>query len=172
MTYDGDLPKEYPFYDENGKICKDVNLLFRKDKFGEDLKKRVWMNSEWITFIHSDYFNKDTEDVYKFLENRNIPVITPRIVFSFIADVDKAKWINKQINNIDSSKDFYFYIFKEISSKTVISLPLELRSIYTIMGNDGNEEDWIQLSSNIFWNNDNRTKFLKERWLPKIVVGQ
>ena len=167
LTYDGDLPKEYPFYDENGKICKDVNLLFRKDKFGEDLKKRVWMNSEWITFIHSDYFNKDTEDVYKFLENRNIPVITPRIVFSFIADVDKAKWINKQINNIDSSKDFYFYIFKEISSKTVISLPLELRSIYTIMGNDGNEEDWIQLSSNIFWNNDNRTKFLKERWLPK-----
>ena len=72
-----------------------------------------------------------------------------------------------EINNIDSSKDFYFYIFKEISSKTVISLPLELRSIYTIMGNDGNEEDWIQLSSNIFWNNDNRTKFLKERWLPK-----
>ena len=125
------------------------------------------MNSEWITFIHSDYFNKDTEDVYKFLENRNIPVITPRIVFSYIADVDKAKWINKQINNIDSSKDFYFYIFKEISSKTVISLPLELRSIYTIMGNDGNEEDWIQLSSNIFWNNDNRTKFLKERWLHK-----
>lgn len=58
LTYEGELPKEYPFYDENEKICIDVNLLFRKDKFGADLKKRVWINSDWITFIHNDYFKK------------------------------------------------------------------------------------------------------------------
>ena len=161
--YQGPLPDKYPLYNEEGYIVANRQELFVRNDIGESFKKRQWIKDEWIQFISPLYYSKDEQRVIKFLENCKISGLTADQCYNkFIDNIQKIPDIAASIKDTEASVDFYRYLWK--TSAPFFSQ--EMRSKYTVLATDGNNEDWITLNTTIFKQDEEWYNLSRMDWMP------
>ncbi len=164
--YQGGLPDKFPLYNLEGILVPNKSTLYQHDDFGEEFSRHVWVKSEWLQFIHESYFEKDKGRVSKFLESMKIGFLTPQESYvGFINDRNRIPYIAEAIKDKNVSVDFYRYLWYIQEHTPFFSS--EMRSAYTVLGTDGDTEEWIPIGQTIFKKDEDWEEIKRVSWMPQ-----
>lgn len=163
--YQGGLMDNYPLYNENGKQVKIRTDLYQSNEIGRAFSGKSWINSDWIQFVSKSYFAKDGETVSKFLDHKGIkPLRTEDTYPKFINNNNRIPIIAESIKNLENSIDFYRYLWS--IQECVPFFSQEMRSQYTVLVTDGDNEEWILINQTIFKQDEDWEDLATKPWMP------
>jgi hypothetical protein len=166
IDYADGIPEGYPLFTEEGKSVSNKEIIFQKNKIGEDLASHKWINKVWIQFLHPDYTAKDKDKVKNYLSARcRITALSAKDCFTnFIAKDKRVEVIAENIKDIESSVDFYRYL-SEIQ-EDIGNFTQSMRLNYTLLTTDGRQDSWTPITKTIFWKDDDWEEVAKVKWMP------
>lgn len=164
--YTGGMPKTMPLYLDEGISIGKENV-YQKDELGRLLSEQPWVKSEWIHFIHYGYANH-SEDLARFLTRCGITAISSTMIWnSFIADDERSKYIISAINEKQTNIDFFYFLTNIEKDVKFTDQTKQLKNKYHIWVNDGANDEYVPLSSVIYWSDSKeRDELLEKDWLP------
>lgn len=166
-VYNGGMPKTMPIYLNDGISIGKENI-YQEDDLGRLLSEQPWIKPEWMHFIDSGYA-RHSDDLARFLNRCGITTISPAMVWnSFIDNDERSQHIILSIGEKQANIDF-FYFLTNIEKEVKFTEPnKQLKNQYHIWVNDGETDDYVPLSSVIFWSESKeRDSLLEESWLPR-----
>lgn len=164
--YTGGMPKTMPLYLDEGVSIGKENV-YQEDELGLLLSKQPWVKPEWIRFIHYGYA-KHSDDLSRFLTKCGITTINPAMVWSsFIADDERSQHIISDIADKQASIDFFYFLTNIEKEVKFTDQTKQLKNKYHIWVNDGTNDEYVPLSSVIYWSDSKeRDELLEKDWLP------
>lgn len=164
--YTGGMPKTMPLYLDEGVSIGKENV-YQEDELGRLLSDQPWVKAEWICFIHYGYA-KHSDDLSRFLTKCGITTINPAMVWSsFIADDERSQHIISAIGDKQASIDFFYFLTNIEKEVKFTDQTKQLKNKYHIWVNDGTNDEYVPLSSVIYWSDSKeRYELLEKDWLP------
>lgn len=164
--YTGGMPKTMPLYLDEGVSIGKENV-YQEDELGLLLSEQPWVKPEWIRFIHYGYA-KHSDDLSRFLTKCGITTINPAMVWSsFIADDERSQHIISYIADKQASIDFFYFLTNIEKEVKFTDQTKQLKNKYHIWVNDGTNDEYVPLSSVIYWSDSKeRDELLEKDWLP------
>ena len=169
MPYTGGIPKTMPLYLDEGIAIGKENV-YQEDELGRLLSEQSWIKSEWIHFIHNDY-TSHSDDLARFLNRCGITAISPAMVWSsFIANDEKSQHIISSIGDKQENIDFYSFLTNIEKEVKFTDTSKQLKTKYHIWVNDDATDEYVPISSVIYWSDSKeRDELLAKEWLPEKV---
>lgn len=164
--YTGGMPKTMPlFLDEGVNIGKEN--VYQEDDLGRLLSEQPWVKPEWIHFIHYGYA-KHSDDLARFLSRCGITTISPAMVWNdFIADDERSKHIISAISEKQANIDFFYFLTNIEKEVKFTDQTKQLKTKYHIWVNDGTNDEYVPMSTVIYWSDSKeRDNLLEKEWLP------
>ena len=160
-------PHDYPFFTEDGSMVSANQDVYQKNKVGQELSSHIWIDKDWLKFLHEDYFALDEEKVRLYLSAKcSIRKLIPNDCYRlFIANDSRVPIIASKIKERPASIDFYHYLLQ--IQDVVNNLTQAMRQNYCILSTDGNTEIWAPITKTIFWQEDEWAQMSKTVWMPK-----
>lgn len=160
------LPDFYPLYSDQGKAIYKRKDTYLKNEVGESLAGHKWIKAEWINFIHDDYMARDKDLFESYLSRRcDIHALSYQECYTlFIADKNRVSYISQNIQNAETSVDFYHYL-SEIQ-ENIGNFTQEMRLSYTLRTTDGMNESWTPVTKTIFWKDEEWEQMANVDWMP------
>lgn len=167
MSYTGGMPKTMPLYLDEG-ITTGKENVYQEDELGRLLSKQSWVKPEWIHFIHYGYAGH-SDDLARFLNRCGITTINPAMVWSsFIANDERSQHIISSIGDKQANIDFFYFLTNIEKEVKFNDQAKQLKTKYHIWVNDGETDDYVPLSTVIYWSDSKeRDNLLEEEWLPE-----
>ena len=161
------VPKNYPFFLEDGSKVADSQGVYQKNEVGSELSSHSWIEKDWIKFLHKDYFAKDEEKISHYLSSKcSIKALTQNDCYSlFIANEKRVPAISLKIKEKSANIDFYHYLLR--IQDVVNNLTSAMRQSYCILTTDNKSELWTPITKIIFWQDDEWAQMSKTVWIPK-----
>lgn len=160
------VPKNYPFFLEDGSNVADSQDVYQKNEVGSELSSHSWINKDWLKFLHKDYFACDEEKVRHYLSSKcGIKALTASDCYRlFIANDNRVLVISLKIKEKSASIDFYHYLLR--IQDVVNNLTTAMRQNYCILTTDGKSELWSPITRTIFWQEEEWVKMSNTVWMP------
>lgn len=164
--FTGGMPKTMPLYLDEGISIGKENV-YQEDNLGRLLSEQPWVKPEWISFIHYGYANH-SDDLARFLTRCGITTISPSMVWnSFIANDERNGHIISSISDKQANIDFFYFLTNIEKEVKFTDQTKQLKTKYHIWVNDGTNEDYVPLSTVIYWSDSKeRDELLENEWLP------
>ena len=161
------VPKNYPFFLEDGSKVTDSQDVYQKNKVGSELSAHSWINKDWLKFLHDDYFARDEEKVRHYLSSKcGIKGLTASDCYRlFIANDNRVPAISLKIKEKSANIDFYHYLLQ--IQDVINNLTAAMRQNYCILTTDGKSEFWSPITKAIFWQEEEWTQMSRSVWMPK-----
>lgn len=160
------LPQYYPFFVEDGSKVSSNQDVYQKNEIGNELASHLWIEKDWLKFLHADYFAQDEEKVSHYLSSKcGIKALTASDCYRlFIASDSRVPVIASKIKEKSTNIDFYHYLLK--IQDVVNNLTSVMRQNYCILTNDGKTKLWSPITKTIFWQEDEWAQMCDTTWMP------
>lgn len=144
--------KSLPFYDTEGNVVDDFNncMIYFNSQDGYEVKRSLWMDEEWITFISDQYCDASRE---YFKNNFHVEDFSHKsIIDKIIANHDYNDSIKAKIQeDLVINHAFVYYCFKQKEQIDSESLKNFALSVFDKDGDQSYENDVkIYFRSNIY----------------------
>ena len=160
-------PQNYPFFVEDGSKVIANQDVYQKNEVGCELASHLWIEKDWIKFLHADYFAHDEEKVSHYFSSKcGIKALTASDCYRlFIASDSRVPVIAAKIKEKSASIDFFHYLLK--IQDVVNNLTSAMRQNYCILTTDGDVDLWSPITKTIFWQDDEWKQMSNTVWMPK-----
>ena len=161
------VPSDFPYFTEDG-TCMSLNLsLYLKNEIGTSLKEHVWINNEWINFVHEDYFKEDSDKVTVYLNTQcDIHEITPKECYTrIISNESYIPTIAEAIKSIENNIDFYRYL--ATIQDEFVKLSESMRNQFVVYVTDGKNTSDVLIRQTIFKKDSDWEEMANASWMPE-----